>query len=100
MSSKAIFVIGFGSVGQAWYRMLTRVFEKNMLSNISKVSFWAPEIKEHSVDGIFEFNPCPMFERATLISNLDKVRTYKDTVILFYRLSLGRYYQPIIRFGG
>lgn len=71
--AKSLFVIGFGSVGQAWYRMLTRVFEKGMLTDIKKVSFWAPEIKEFKVDGVFEFNPCPFFERATLVPNLDKV---------------------------
>ena len=73
MSEKTIFVIGFGAVGQAWLRFVKHVNGKGLLKGVKQIRYFAPEIKEHSVDGIFEFNPAPFVTRETLVPLLNTV---------------------------
>lgn len=73
MADKTMNVIGYGAVGQAWYRTMRKIISKDMLKGIKKIRYWAPEIKEFKEDGIFEFNPSTFFDRANLIANLDAV---------------------------
>jgi len=72
---KRICIIGFGAVGQAFLRTLKAIIGKGLLSSnqISQVSYYAPEIKEYSKDGIFEFNPAPFVSRENLTTILDNV---------------------------
>ena len=49
--SRTLFVIGFGAVGQAWYKFISHVNGKGLLRGVSSIRYFAPEIKEHKVDG-------------------------------------------------
>ena len=69
-----LFVIGFGAVGQAWLRFIKHVSAKGLLKGVSRIRYFAPEIKEKHEDGIFEFNPAPFVTRETLVPLLDTVR--------------------------
>lgn len=76
-------VIGFGSVGQALHRMLTKVASLGELGAISKVDFYAPEIKEARTDGpLFSFHPCPAVERETLKAVFDLIAAKPGDVLL------------------
>jgi homospermidine synthase len=77
-----IHVIGFGSVGQAFHRMLTKASEQKQLGVITSVSFYAPEIKEKKVDGLFSFHPCPAVERETLVPVLDLIAAKPGDILL------------------
>lgn len=74
-ASKRICIIGFGAVGQAFLRTLKAITAKGLLSTaqIHQVSYYAPEIKEYSKDGMFEFNPAPFVSRDNLTTILDNV---------------------------
>lgn len=67
-------MIGFGAVGQAWLRFVKHVNNKGLLKGVKQIRYFAPEIKEHSVDGMFEFNPAPFVTRETLVPLLNTVR--------------------------
>ena len=67
-------MIGFGAVGQAWLRFIKHVAAKGLLKGVSRIRYFAPEIKARSEEGIFEFNPAPFVTRETLVPLLDTVR--------------------------
>ena len=73
-ADRTLFVIGFGAVGQAWYKFISHVAGKGLLKGVKKIAYYAPEIKEHKVDGIFEFNNAPFVTRESLVPLLDQVR--------------------------
>jgi hypothetical protein len=50
-ADRTIFVIGFGAVGQAWYKFISHVNAKGLLKGVRAIRYFAPEIKAHSVDG-------------------------------------------------
>ena len=75
-------VIGFGSVGQALHRMLTKAGQLGELGGIAKVTYYAPEIKESRTEGIFSFHPCPAVERHTLIPVLDLIAAKPGDILL------------------
>jgi len=72
-ADRTLFVIGFGAVGQAWYKFISHVASKGMLKGVKKIAYYAPEIKEKTVDGIFEFNPAGFVTRESLVPMLDTV---------------------------
>ncbi len=74
MAERTLFVIGFGAVGQAWYKFISHVNAKGLLKGVKAIRYFAPEIKEHKVDGIFEFNNGPFVTRESLVPLLDRVR--------------------------
>lgn len=71
--SKKLHVIGFGAVGFALWRLLQKVIRDEGLPSFHAVAFWAPEIKEKTTDGVFEFNPAPFITRDNLAQMLDTV---------------------------
>ncbi len=73
---RTLFVIGFGAVGQAWYKFIAHVISKDLLKGVKKIAYYAPEIKEKKVDGIFEFNPSGFVTRESLVPMLDSVSLY------------------------
>jgi hypothetical protein len=73
MADKTLFVIGFGAVGQAWLRFVKHVNSKGLLKGVRKIRYFAPEIKEHKDEGLFEFNNAPFVTRETLVPLLNTV---------------------------
>jgi len=78
-AERTLFVIGFGAVGQAWYKFISHVNSKGLLKGVKKIAYFAPEIKEKKVDGIFEFNPAPFVTRESLSPLLDSVRAARKS---------------------
>jgi homospermidine synthase len=75
-------VIGFGSVGQAAYKMLGVIVAKGLLPEISAIKYRAPEITEEKTDGIFSFAPGPVVTRETLVPLLDSMNLAKGDIVM------------------
>ena len=75
MLIKGCFIRTASALLQAWYRFIQHVQGKGLLQGIAKIAYYAPEITEYRVEGIFEFNPAPFVTRETLVPLLDKVRS-------------------------
>lgn len=79
---KTLNVIGFGSVGQAAYKMFKVVVDKGLLPEVERIVYHAPEIKERREDGIFTFIPCAPVERHTLAPLLDSMNLKEGDVVI------------------
>lgn len=73
--AKKLHVIGFGAVGYALWKLLAKVQRDSGSLPFYAISFWAPEIKEKSTDGVFDFNPAPFITRENLVSIIEGVST-------------------------
>jgi hypothetical protein len=88
MTKQRVNIIGFGAVGRAFCKTLQASVARGMLPEVESISYWAPEIKEFKKDGIFTFNPTPLFSRENINSILDQVGILSHSLSLSLSLSL------------
>lgn len=81
-------VIGFGAVGQAFYKLLLRLLADKVAGTeqLRSVAFYAPELTEKSVEVVCGVTlskaPCGAVERGTLSSVLDSLGSKPGDVLL------------------
>ena len=64
-------------------RFIVHLHGKGLLpASIKQFKYYAPEITEYKVDGIFEFNPAPFVTRETLVPLLDKMGLTEGDILI------------------